>query len=64
MIGQEIQGRFDSTVGPGCWEFYSDLWNGECHCPCGTVLFFLSCTEVGAGMCLNLSGILPIQAAF
>ena len=40
MIGQEIQGRFDSTVGPGCWEFCSDLWKGECHGPCGTVLFF------------------------
>ena len=40
MIDQEIQGRFDSTVGPGCWEFCSDLWKGECHCPCGTVLFF------------------------
>ena len=25
---------------------------------------FLSCTEVGAAMCLNLSGILQIQVAF
>lgn len=39
MIGQEIQERFDSTVGPGCWEFCSDLCKGECHCPCGTVPF-------------------------
>ena len=40
MIGQEIQGRFDSTVGPGCWEFYSDFGKESVIVLVGLCFFF------------------------